>query len=42
VSKNATIADANSPMARHKSLPFGTGLVIGNPKTGRKVAVQET
>ena len=24
----------------HKSLPFGTCLVIGNPKTGRKVAVR--
>jgi rare lipoprotein A len=26
--------------AAHKSLPFGTCLVIGNPKTGRKVAVR--
>jgi peptidoglycan lytic transglycosylase len=25
--------------AAHKSLPFGTCLMIGNPKTGRKVAV---
>jgi rare lipoprotein A len=24
----------------HKSLPFGTCLVIGNPQTGRKVAVR--
>ena len=24
----------------HKSLPFGTCLVIGNPKTGRTVAVR--
>ena len=28
--------------AAHKSLPFGTCLVVGNPKTGRKVAVQGT
>jgi len=26
--------------AAHKSLPFGTCLVIGNPKTGRKVALR--
>ena len=26
--------------AAHKSLPFGTCLVVGNPKTGRKVAVR--
>ena len=26
--------------AAHKSLPFGTCLVIGNPKTGRTVAVR--
>jgi peptidoglycan lytic transglycosylase len=26
--------------AAHKSLPFGTCLVIGNPNTGRKVAVR--
>lgn len=24
----------------HRSLPFGTCLLIGNPKTGRKVAVR--
>src|SRR4249919_3690057 len=26
--------------AAHRSLPFGTCLVIGNPRTGRKVAVR--
>ena len=26
--------------AAHKTLPFGTCLVVGNPKTGRKVAVR--
>ena len=26
--------------AAHKSLPFGTCLVVGNPKTGKKVAVR--
>jgi rare lipoprotein A len=26
--------------AAHKSLPFGTCLMIGNPKTGKKVAVR--
>ena len=26
--------------AAHRSLPFGTCLVVGNPKTGRKVAVR--
>jgi rare lipoprotein A len=26
--------------AAHRSLPFGTCLLIGNPKTGKKVAVR--
>ena len=30
----------NGRTAAHRSLPFGTCLRVGNPKTGRKVAVR--
>jgi peptidoglycan lytic transglycosylase len=30
----------NGLTAAHKSLPFGTCLVVGNPKTGKTVAVR--
>lgn len=32
--------DPNGLTAAHKSLPFGTCLVVGNPRTGRTVAVR--
>jgi rare lipoprotein A len=30
----------NGMTAAHRSLPFGTCLMVGNPKTGKKVAVR--
>ena len=30
----------NGLTAAHRSLPFGTCLVVGNPKTGKKVSVR--
>jgi len=32
--------DPNRMTAAHRSLPFGTCLVVGNPKTGRTVVVR--
>ena len=32
--------DPNGLTAAHKSLPFGTCLVVGNPRTGKNVAVR--
>lgn len=34
------IFDPNGMTAAHKSLPFGTCLVVGNPRTGRTVVVR--
>ena len=34
------IFDPNGLTAAHRSLPFGTCLLVGNPKTGKKVKVR--
>jgi rare lipoprotein A len=37
---SAEMFNPNGLTAAHKSLPFGTCLVVGNPKTGKTVAVR--
>jgi rare lipoprotein A len=37
---SAEMFNPNGLTAAHKSLPFGTCLVVGNPKTGKTIAVR--
>jgi peptidoglycan lytic transglycosylase len=37
---SAEMFNPNGLIAAHKSLPFGTCLVVGNPKTGKTIAVR--
>ena len=37
---NGEIFNPNGRTAAHRSLPFGTCLLVGNPRTGKKVKVR--